>query len=191
MKLVPPIPSTTTPVLSSFYCLSPLRRPAQSFRHLNYKAAKKTTERNIVALQWRLSLHNEERRVFAINRLSSLEISPSSMVTDSHAFIKQAVFNKLLVGKGLWSLQKQGINVQLPLFDPFNGIPAEIYGACLEHVSEDDRKRVEQYFGSPGDSEQPPYITKYIPCTDVNPLKNDIFARTAAFTVCHGSDSMG
>ncbi|RFN50465.1 hypothetical protein FIE12Z_5228 [Fusarium flagelliforme] len=115
--------------------------------HPNYKTAKTTTERNIVALQWRLSLHNEERRVFAINRLSSLEVSPSLMAKDSYAFIKQAVFNELLVGKGLWSLQKQDINIQLPPFDLFDGIPAEIQVACLDHVFEDDRKRVEQYFG--------------------------------------------
>ncbi|KAJ4135210.1 hypothetical protein NW768_004831 [Fusarium equiseti] len=112
-----------------------------------YKATDQKSKRNTVTIRFRLSLHNDERRVFAINRLSSLEISPSAMATDSHAFIKQAVFNELLVGKGLWSLQMNGINVQIPSFDLFDGIPAEIQKACLGHVFEDDRKRVQQYFG--------------------------------------------
>ncbi|KAJ4015449.1 hypothetical protein NW752_006912 [Fusarium irregulare] len=117
------------------------------FSYPNYKATDKTSKRNIVTLQCQTNLHGEERRVSAINRLSSLEISPSSMATDSHAFIKQAVFNELLVGKGLWSLQKQGINVQTPTVDLLDGIPADIKEACLDHVFQDDRERVQQYFG--------------------------------------------
>lgn len=68
------------------------------------------------------------------------------MATNSHASITQVVFNELLVGKGLWSLQKQGINVKTPTFDLFDGIPADIKEACLDHVFQDDRERVQQYF---------------------------------------------
>ena len=65
----------------------------------------------------------------------------------SHASITQAVFNELLIGKGLWSLQRQGINVKTPTFDLLDGIPADIKEACLDQVFQDDRERVQHYFG--------------------------------------------
>ncbi|KAK6709687.1 hypothetical protein SNK04_010635 [Fusarium graminearum] len=63
------------------------------------------------------------------------------------AFSKQAIFNELLIGGGLWSLQKQGVNVELPSFDIFDGIPVDVRDACLKHVFENDKERVRRYFG--------------------------------------------
>lgn len=113
----------------------------------DYKSTDSKSKRNAMLLRCYSNLHNEELRVSAINRLSDLKVTPSIMQEDPHVFSKQAIFNELLIGKGLWSLQNEGINVQIPSFDLFDGIPSEIREACLGHVFEDDRKRVEQYFG--------------------------------------------
>jgi hypothetical protein len=69
------------------------------------------------------------------------------MEEDPRAFIKQVVFNELLIGNGLWSLQKEGVNVHIPSFDLFDDIPTEIRDICLSHVFEADKERVQQYFG--------------------------------------------
>ncbi|RGP69006.1 hypothetical protein FSPOR_4983 [Fusarium sporotrichioides] len=117
------------------------------YSHPNYEAASEDSKRSTVTFHCHVNLRNEELRVFAINRLSSLTISPSTMEVGSCAFRKQAIFNELLIGNGLWPLQKQGVNVQLPSFDIFSGIPTDVRDACLNHVFEDDKARVQQYFG--------------------------------------------
>ncbi|KAL4728823.1 hypothetical protein ACLX1H_003222 [Fusarium chlamydosporum] len=115
--------------------------------HARYKGTNEGSRRNTVTFRCLISLYNEELRVSAINRLSSLDISPSLMKEDPFSFTKQAIFNDLLIGKGLWSLEKEGVSVQIPTFDLFNGIPIEVRDSCLSHVFEDDKERVQQYFG--------------------------------------------
>nr|CEG04354.1 unnamed protein product [Fusarium clavum] len=97
-------------------------------------------------LRCHLSLYNEELRVLAINRLS-MEIMPSVMKSDPHASDKHMIFNELLIGKGLWSLQKRDMGVQISTLDLLDGVPTEVQDACLDHVFEEDKKRVQQYFG--------------------------------------------
>ncbi|KAM0365139.1 hypothetical protein ACHAPK_010045 [Fusarium culmorum] len=132
-----------------------LTRPEENSRghkfcpasYLDYRGTDKKLRRSTVTLRCHLSLRNEELRVSAINRLSGQEISPSTMKGDPCASSMQAIFNELLVGNDFWSLQKQGVNFQLPSIDLFSGIPTDVRDACLNQVFEDDKERVQQYFG--------------------------------------------
>ncbi|GKU19761.1 unnamed protein product [Fusarium langsethiae] len=117
------------------------------YSHPNYEAASEDSKRSTVTFHCHVNLRNEAMRVLAISRLSSLKISPSTMEVDSCAFRKQAIFNELIIGNGLWTLHKQGVNVQLPSFDIFSSIPTDVRDACLNHGFEDDKARVQQYFG--------------------------------------------
>ncbi|RGP77295.1 hypothetical protein FLONG3_4593 [Fusarium longipes] len=132
-----------------------LTRPAKNepghgfspISHSDYKGTDGRSQRNMVRFRCHLSLHSDMLRVSAINRLSRPNILPSVMEEDSLAYTKQSIFNEMLIGKGLWELQKEGVNVQVPPIDLFSGIPAELRDACLNRVFEDDRERVRRYFG--------------------------------------------
>ncbi|CAF3519066.1 unnamed protein product, partial [Fusarium graminearum] len=117
------------------------------FSYPKYEGTGDDLKRSTVVFHCHLNLHSESLRVFAINHLSSPKISPSTMEADPRASSKQAIFNELLIGQGLWSLQKQGVNVELPSFDIFDGIPVDVRDACLKHVFENDKERVRRYFG--------------------------------------------
>lgn len=96
------------------------------FSYPKYEGTGDDLKRCTVAFRCSLNLHSEALRVSAINNLSSPNILPATMEADPRAFSKQAIFNELLIGGGLWSLQKQGVNVELPSFDIFDGIPADV-----------------------------------------------------------------
>ncbi|CEI42076.1 unnamed protein product [Fusarium venenatum] len=112
-----------------------------------YPRTGKDLKKSTVTFRCHLNLRHEELRVSAINRLSSQAISPSVMEADTRNPRRQAIFKELVTGNGFWSLQKQGTDVRLPSFDIFGGIPTDVRDACLNHVFEDDRERVQQYFG--------------------------------------------
>ncbi|KAL3590896.1 hypothetical protein FPOAC2_13100 [Fusarium poae] len=63
------------------------------------------------------------------------------------ASVNHAIFNEFLVGNGLWSLVEKGVSTSFLVFNIFHGIPADVRDACLSHVYEEDRERVQQYFG--------------------------------------------
>ncbi|KAF5231409.1 hypothetical protein FAUST_9272 [Fusarium austroamericanum] len=117
------------------------------FSYPKYEGTGDDLKRSTVAFRCSLNLHSEALWVSAMNNLSSPNILPATMEADPRAFSKQAIFNELLIGEGLWSLQKQGVNVELPSFDIFDGIPANIRDACLKHVFQNDKERVRRYFG--------------------------------------------
>ncbi|KAF5644460.1 hypothetical protein F52700_2459 [Fusarium sp. NRRL 52700] len=68
------------------------------------------------------------------------------MKSDPLAILKRLIFNEVLIGKGLWDLEKDGVRAALPHFDLLCDVPPKIRDACLQNVSEDDRERVQTYF---------------------------------------------
>ncbi|OBS20115.1 hypothetical protein FPOA_11837 [Fusarium poae] len=131
-----------------------LKRPVDGSRSHNfcpdsspeYEGTGDELKRSIVKFRCHLNLNNEAMRVSAINYLSNPNIWPSAMESVDRAFIQQTIFNELLIGQGLWPLQKQGVNVKLPSFDIFDGIPADVLDVCLSHVFGNDKERVQRYF---------------------------------------------
>ncbi|VTO83108.1 unnamed protein product, partial [Fusarium graminearum] len=74
------------------------------FSYPKYEGTGDDLKRSTVAFRCSLNLHSEALRVSAINNLSSPNILPATMEADPRAFSKQAIFNELLIGGGLWSL---------------------------------------------------------------------------------------
>ncbi|KAM0187542.1 hypothetical protein ACHAPI_011079 [Fusarium lateritium] len=125
-------------------------KPGHRFRPIaydNYSAINKDPRRDAATLDLKASLHGDELRVGAVNRLSSPEVWPSLMKDDPLVFRKQAIFNELLIGKGLWDLHSEGLQVDLPSFDLFQDVPVKLQDACFDQIFEDDKERVRQYFG--------------------------------------------
>jgi hypothetical protein len=124
-------------------------KPGHNFRPIAYEeyhTIKDKSPRDAVTLNLRVNLHGDELRVGAINRLNSPEVWPSLMKDDPLVFRKQAVFNELLIGKGLWNLQREGLQVNLPSFDLFRDVPVKLQDACFDQIFDDDKERVRQYF---------------------------------------------
>ncbi|KAF4969297.1 hypothetical protein FSARC_3452 [Fusarium sarcochroum] len=115
--------------------------------HDDYQATNERSRRDALEFHCQSVLHGETLRVGAINSLSSLEIKPEIMKQDDLVLQKQVAFNELLIGQGLWDVFSQGLSVNFPPFDLLHGVPAEMRKACLELVYEDDRERVQKYFG--------------------------------------------
>jgi hypothetical protein len=78
--------------------------------------------------------------------LSSPEVWPSLTQDDPVVFRKQAIFNELLIGKGLWDLYSQGLQVDLPSLDLLQDVPVKLQDAYFGQIFEDDKERVRQYF---------------------------------------------
>nr|RBQ85985.1 hypothetical protein FVER53263_06599 [Fusarium verticillioides] len=111
----------------------------------DYETAKEFRREN---LQVRLEsgLHGDTQRVNGIFSLSNGPVFPTVMKNDHLAILKRLVFNQVLIGKGLWELEKDGVKTTLPPFDLLRDVPPNIRDACLENVFEDDRERVQKYF---------------------------------------------
>jgi hypothetical protein len=125
-------------------------KPGHNFQPIAYEeygAINDKSRRDAVTLNLRVSLHGDELRVGAVNRLSSPKVWPSLMKDDPLVFRKQAIFNELLIGKGLWDLHNEGLQVDLPSFDLLQDVPVKLRDTCFEQIFEDDRPRVCQYFG--------------------------------------------
>ncbi|KAG5795246.1 hypothetical protein H9Q69_005708 [Fusarium xylarioides] len=112
--------------------------------HDKYEGVNQSLDRDSVQLICESNAYGEELQVHAINRLSDPKVWPT--VQDSLASQKKAIFDELLIGKGLWNLHHSGANVDLTPFDLFKDVPVEIRDACLGSVFEADRSKVQQYF---------------------------------------------
>ncbi|XEU94804.1 hypothetical protein FSHL1_000088 [Fusarium sambucinum] len=132
-----------------------LKRPVDDSRghnfcpdsHPEYQGTGDELKRSTVIFRVDLNLHPNEVRVSAVNYLSSAKIWPSVMEAVPRAFINHAIFNEVLIGKGLWSLVEKGVSASFLVFNLFHGIPTDVRDACLSQVFQDDRERVQQYFG--------------------------------------------
>jgi hypothetical protein len=113
--------------------------------HKDYETAKESRRDNL-RLLLQSGLHGDTERVGAVHALSHGRMFPLVMKIDHFSNLKRLLFNELLIGKGLWDLQKDGINASLPQFDLLRDVPLQIRDACLENVFEDDRERVKKYF---------------------------------------------
>ncbi|KAF5233165.1 hypothetical protein FANTH_12641 [Fusarium anthophilum] len=111
----------------------------------DYETAKESRRDNI-HLQLESGLHGDMQRVNGIYALSSGPVFPAAKKLDPLAVRKRLVFNEVLIGKGLWDLEKEGVKTALPHFDLFHDVPPDIRDACLQNVFEDDRERVQTYF---------------------------------------------
>ncbi|KAG4277199.1 hypothetical protein FPRO04_07496 [Fusarium proliferatum] len=116
--------------------------------HEKYDGVKEELDRDCLELICESNAYGEELRVHAVNRLSDPKVWPVTMQQDTLASNKKAIFNELLIGKGLWNLHQSGAKVNLPPFDLFKDVPAEIRDTCLGSVFEGDRSKVRQYFSS-------------------------------------------
>ncbi|RSL68091.1 hypothetical protein CEP53_002710 [Fusarium sp. AF-6] len=112
----------------------------------SYNATTGSASRTTVRLICRSGIGNEKKRIEAVNRLSSLNIWPAVMEHDMFAERKSLAFNDILVGQGLWDLFKATSSFRFPHFNLFDGVTDQVRDACIDHVFEDDRDRVQQYF---------------------------------------------
>lgn len=101
----------------------------------------------MVTLICHSGIANERKRIEAVNRLSSTEVMPAVMGQDERAEQKRLAFNDLLAGQGFWGALKATPSSRFPHFDVFDGVATEVRDMCIDLVFEDDRERVQQYFG--------------------------------------------
>ncbi|KAF9769124.1 hypothetical protein IL306_013516 [Fusarium sp. DS 682] len=113
--------------------------------HNDYASAKEARRDNL-QLCLQSGLEGDISRVQAINRLSHSPIVPPVLKSDPFVRYKKLIFNELLIGKGLWDVQKAELDVHLPPFNLLKDVPLDIQDACLHHIFEDDRDRFKQYF---------------------------------------------
>ncbi|KAF5663473.1 hypothetical protein FDENT_13119 [Fusarium denticulatum] len=111
----------------------------------DYETAKESRRENL-QLRLESGLHGDTQRVNGIFRLSNGPALPTTMKSDPLAVLKRLVFNEVLIGKGLWELEKDGVKTTLPHFDLLHDVPPKVRDACLQNVFEDDRERVHKYF---------------------------------------------
>ncbi|KAF5702111.1 hypothetical protein FMUND_13606 [Fusarium mundagurra] len=113
--------------------------------HDDYEKAKDGQQENL-QLCLESGLHGDTLRVNGIFSLSNGPVFPTVTKSDPLAILKRLVFNEVLIGKGLWDLEKDGVKASLPHFDLLHDVPPDIRDACLQNVFEDDRERVQKYF---------------------------------------------
>ncbi|KAI6767580.1 hypothetical protein HG530_005589 [Fusarium avenaceum] len=124
----------------------PKGQPGHAFspiHHDEYPGVEMDVTRDAVRLCFQRNMKGEKNRVDAVNRLSK---KPWPCAIDISAPRKQAIFNTLLVGQGIWASSQLGLNMEFPPLDLFHDVPVEVQDACLELVFEDDRDRARQYF---------------------------------------------
>ncbi|KAF5548331.1 hypothetical protein FPHYL_9946 [Fusarium phyllophilum] len=111
----------------------------------DYETAKDGRRENL-QLHLESGLHGDTQRVGGIFRLSNGPALPTTMKSDPLAVLKRLMFNEVLIGKGLWDLEKDGVRAAMPHFDLLHDVAPVVRDACLQNVFEDDRERVQKYF---------------------------------------------
>ncbi|KAH7262916.1 P-loop containing nucleoside triphosphate hydrolase protein [Fusarium tricinctum] len=113
--------------------------------HNKYPGVENDIKRDSVRLQLQRNLEGEKKRVDAVNRLGKYPW-PTLTKDEASEHRKQAIFDFLLVGQGLWNATHASLSVEFPPLDLFQSVLHQVQQACLELVFDDDRDRVRTYF---------------------------------------------
>ncbi|KAF5602257.1 hypothetical protein FPCIR_1986 [Fusarium pseudocircinatum] len=89
-------------------CLTRLTGPGHKFNPIAYDDCEtaKESRRDNLHLHLESALHGDMQRVNAIYHLINGPVLPAAKKRDPQAILKWLLFNKLLIGRGLWDLEK-------------------------------------------------------------------------------------